>query len=850
VEVLRDVICDLLEHGIDRGDGSVEQLVEADIAVVCHQLDEFAPIIGSVWGPPAPGPFVPASPGEEATTPTLRYSIVDRAPRESNPVLDGLASLLELVGGRMERSAVVGFLGLPSVGNRFGLGSEERELLSSWVDQAGVRWGLDGAHRSRSVGFPEDFDASTWAAGLRQLAAGIASGEPLRLADVPGTTEAPADQFDLALGTTAITTVPDSQLQAAARILDAVCALADVVEELSAERTRTVAAWRDVLVDCADRLFAPERFADWQALQVDRVLGDLVTASGTDRRTDGLDGGTRRALHELDITLGDLRRLLGPSFHGSRVRADLGIGAIAVARPSQLVAVPYRVVCVLGLDAGALPVGGRSGDDLGAEFPLVGDRDVRSEARAELLSAITTTTHSFVVTFTSHDIRTNASVPRSAVLDELVEAVEALGVDPETLVRYHPRQAYDPANFPPHAQGDPTPGFRSFAAEAERAARVVHDRRTGDFGGSHGSLFVAEPLGWDRPESIQLEELRRFYRSPAARFLRNRLAVAMGSDDGGSNEAGDELKLELGGLDSAAFGRALFDAAVRAGTPEQLRYEQPDHPTEMVQRAVDLSMARGELPVAPVAAIEVHRVASEVADLIDAAVGAGFSLGPTNAVQIDVDVPVIGAGDGPSSSQLVGVVAQCSPAGGADPPGPVAIEFSRPKRSRLFQRSLDLLVMTAQDPSVPWRSLQVTRGAKPKSGGASPPVVTVMTVRGADPEARRSVALEALGSIVEQFTDGHRAPLVWFPETTAAFALEGEGAYKAAAGEWGDPSDSGEYGTGECQDPVAVTLFGELTFDELLELDAAGSRFADEVERSWGAVLGAVDGLVGDGGDA
>jgi hypothetical protein len=47
-----------------------------------------------------------------------------------------------------------------------------------------------------------------------------------------------------------------------------------------------------------------------------------------------------------------------------------------------------------------------------------------------------------------------------------------------------------------------------------------------------------------------------------------------------------------------------------------------------------------------------------------------------------------------------------------------------------------------------------------------------------------------------------------------------------------------------------VTLFGELTFDELLELDAAGSRFADEVERSWGAVLGAVDGLVGDGGDA
>jgi len=847
VEVLRDVICDLLEHGLDQGDGSPVELAEADIAVVCHQLDEFAPIIGSVWGPPASGPFVPAGPDEEPVTPTLRYSIVDRTPRETNPVLDGLATLLELVGGRMERSAVVGFLSLPAVGNRFGLGPEERELLSSWVDQAGVRWGLDGAHRARSVGLPEEFDTNTWAAGLRQLVAGVASGEPLRLADVPGTSASPVDEFDLALGSTAITTVPDGQIQAAARVVDAVCTLADVVEDLSAERVRTVAEWRDLLVGCVGRLLAPDRFADWQSLKVVRILGDLVAASGTPHQPDDADAIPDSSGSEIAVTLGDLRRLVGPSFRGSGVRADLGLGAIAVARPSQLAAVPYRVVCVLGLDAGALPVGGRSGDDLGAEFPLVGDRDVRSEARAELLAALTTTTDAFVVTFTSHDIRTNASVPRSAVLDELVEAVETLGVEPERLVRLHPRQSYDPSNFPPAADGRTESGFRSFDAEAERAAKVVQERRSAGFTGDHGELFVTEPLGYEQPDSVQLEALHRFHRSPAARFLRDRLAVAMGSNDSGSGDVSDELPLELGGLDAAAFGRALFDAVVRAGSPDDLRYERPDRPTDLVQRAVDLSAARGGLPLAPIAAVEVQRVAAEVAGLVDAAVAAGFQLGPTTEVQIDVGVAVGGSGAGSRSTQLIGVVTRCSPAGTDGRPGPVVVEFSRPKWSRLFQRALDLLALTAQDPSTPWRSLQVTRGEKPRNGGIAPPAVNVLSVRGAEPSDRRSAALSALGSVLGQFTDGHRAPLLWFPETSAAYALGGDGAYQAAAKKWGDPSDSSDFGSGECEDVAVRVLFGDLTFDELVDLDAAGSTFAEEVERSWGAVLAAVDGLV-DGG--
>ncbi len=841
VEVLRDVICDLLEHGLDRGDGVRVQIDESDIAVVCHQLDEFAPLIGSVWGPPATGRYAPASDDADAVTPTLRYSLVDRTARQSNPVLDGLTALLDLVGGRMERSEVLDLLSMQAVANRFDLGPGERELLGNWVDGAGVRWGLDGEHRHRVADLPEEFELGTWAAGLRQLVAGVASGETLRLAAVPGSAAAPADEFDLALGSTAITTVPDGQLQAATRVVEAVCSLAAVVERLSAAGNLPVSEWRTLVTDCAEQLLAPDRFADWQMLRVDELLRGLEEAS-CGPAGPGSDDGPRA---EIEITLGDLRRLVTSSAGRSAVRADLGIGSIAIARPSQLAGVPYRVVCVLGLDAGALPVGGRSGDDLALTSPLVGDRDVRSEARAELLAALTTATEAVVVSFTSHDIRTGADVPRSAVLDELLEAVGAAGVDPDQLVRIHSRQPYDPVNFPAETvrSADEAAPSRSFDVRAQRAAEVVRGRSTGESTGAGDGPFVAAPLEWELPGSLRLEELHRFYESPTERFLRDRLAVSLPGSGGSSGTSAAELPLALQALDEATFGRALLGAAAAAGSFDALRYDDVERPTALVQRAVELTAAQGALPPPAVAAPEVHRIAEEVASLAEVALAAGHRPGPSTSVQVDIAVPVPGAASG--ECQLVGVIRNCVQPGPDGAPGREVVEFVRPGPSRLLAAAIDLLVLTVQDPDTPWRSLLVTRGLK----GASPEVHS-LTVIGSSASDRRDAAVGALGSILEQYVRGQRLPLLWFPTTSAAFAWGAgdQDRRKAAAKAWGDPAASYEHSKGESALPVTQLLFGVLDFDDLLAAGDPGSRFVDEVDRSWGALQSVVRGLPGAGG--
>jgi exodeoxyribonuclease V gamma subunit len=820
VEVLRDVILDLLDRGAV--DGS--PLVEADIAVVCHRLDEFAPLIGAVWGPSSDAPHVAGT----ADTPTLRYSLIDRSARTVNPVLDALAALLDVVPGRMDRDAVRDLLSMRAVRERFGLGTDDLDLLDDWVEGAGIRWGLDGRHREQGWNLPSSYEVHTWATGIGQLAAGVAGGEPLRLAPLPGTDDPPVGEFDLSVGAAAIAAVADGRIEGATRLVDALCSLVEVRELLVGEDDRPIDEWVRVLRATADRFLATERFADWQRLTLDRSLEKLVESSGT----DGSPSDAR-------LGLSDLRRLLGPVLQGSPSRTKLGVGGISIARPSQLAGVPYRVVCVLGLDGDALPVGGRSGDDIGARSPLVGDRDVRTEARAELLSVLTSATDAVVVTFASHDVRTNAEVPRAAVLDELLDAVgEVAGVTADDLVVLHPRQAFDPANFVDDAVARRP---QSFDARAARAASVLAAREVAEEGAVRNApvtgVLVPAPLDVLVPAAVELEDLRRFHRSPVERFLRTVLAVSAPrrSSSGVSDAA--ELPLAMSRLDESELGRRLVDVARVAGTADVLRSEDPATLSPTVEQVVESFRARGVLPPPALASSSVISVAEAAAGVYEAVAGSGYLGGALHDIQIDVDL---------EGRWVSGVVQGCTLAGGDDEPGPVVVRYTRPKGHLRLATCLDLLALTAQHPDVRWRALLVTRPTSDvEKKGVAAAEVSTYRVRGESADERRTSAVAALGVLLEQYDRGHRSPLPLFPETSSAYQLRGR---KEAAKIWGDPRSSWTKEWSESLDPANQLAFGERDFGELMALRAAGTSFEDEADSTWGTLAAVIDGLVeGDG---
>jgi len=682
---------------------------------------------------------------------------------------------------------------------------------------------------------------------------GVALGDSLRLAPVPG--EDPVDgvstEFDLAFGGIAALPLEDGDLVAAGRVAAALRSLERAHQLLVGGPPRPVADWCADLTVVADLLVAPAWREDWQRDALDQAVAGLAASSADLSGTPS----------DLPLDFAEVRRLLGPALDGPAARADLGFGSVVVASPSLTAYVPHRVVCILGLDADALPSGRRSGDDLLALSLAVGDRDKRADVRADLLAAVLSARDHLVITCMSKNVRSNATVPQAVVLEELLEVVatttgqtvEELSTGPAAVVRTHPRQSFAAANF--DASDDAVPfGFDPVSLAGARALQQAQAEPPAP---ATDDVLVRSLLPPDVPEEalVDLAELHRFFAHPVRHFFRNRLNVVVPSR---RERTDDGLPLALDGRNRAEIGRALYrvglgldgsagsvldDADEDDGRPGPFGrlldallsalFGQPADGTEAwsadalralddqsrldeVAEVLQTFRARGAFPPDPVLGLELAALVDEVAAMLEAADGLGVREASDEHHAVDVTLS--------SGTRLVGMVTGCT---GGPRPGPVSVSIARGNAARRLDVALDLLALTVSQPEVPWRSVYL---ARPESS-TSKLVVEEQTVRGDSAEERRARADAALSTLVDQFRDGSRIALPLFSRTSFAFMNRAPSAAKGAWETWvRSPVD------GEDVDPHHVQAFGELTYAQLRRLQVDQFDLESEAERLWGTL--------------
>ncbi len=159
VDVLREVLVGLLQD-----DPTLEP---RDILVMCPDIEAFAPLIQAGFGlADLPGPE--GHPGHR-----LRLRLADRALSSTNPLLAVAAGLVELAGGRVTATEVLDLASSEPVRRRFGFDDDELAKAATWVEEAAIRWGIDGEHRSAyGLGIADN----TWDAGLSRILLGRGHG--------------------------------------------------------------------------------------------------------------------------------------------------------------------------------------------------------------------------------------------------------------------------------------------------------------------------------------------------------------------------------------------------------------------------------------------------------------------------------------------------------------------------------------------------------------------------------------------------------------------------------------------------------------------------------------------------
>ena len=119
---------------------------------MCPDIEAFAPLITAVFGAEAIVDDRTADAAPADAPPALRVRLADRSLRGTNPVLEALSQVLELVDGRVTASDVLDLAAREPVRERFGFAEDDLGTLESWVDEVagalGLRRGAPAAPRA------------------------------------------------------------------------------------------------------------------------------------------------------------------------------------------------------------------------------------------------------------------------------------------------------------------------------------------------------------------------------------------------------------------------------------------------------------------------------------------------------------------------------------------------------------------------------------------------------------------------------------------------------------------------------------------------------------------------------
>ena len=473
LEVLRDALLGLLaDH---------PTLSPSDIVVMAPDIARYAPIVGAVFGAPA---------RYEADPAHIPWHLADVTLARTHTLAGAWLRVLDLADGRFAVSDVMDLLDIGAVARRFGIDEPAREALEHAVRRARVAWGLDAAMKREVSGV--ELAANSWQFGLDRLYAGFVLGEDA--ADGP-----------LALPAGG---VGGSVSEAVGRLDQLLESLRDLRAGL--RQPRSLAQWSAWLARQADALLRAEPGDDAEQAAL-AALQRTLAALETEGAAAGDDA----------LPWSVMRRVLGGALESVLERQPFLLGGVTFCGLVPQRAIPFRVVCVLGLNEGEFP---RQAPDAGVNRmlrePRPGDRDVRNEDRYLFLEALMAARGHVHLSYIGEDVNAgtvrNPAAPLAELLHWLDDATQS-GERPWRVA--HPLQPFDARYFSGAAGSDPR--LFSFAT----ALAQVPDKPALEAPAFLGAGPAAgESAGAD---GVALAALRRFWRNPLRSALRDRAGVSL-----------------------------------------------------------------------------------------------------------------------------------------------------------------------------------------------------------------------------------------------------------------------------------------------------------------------------------
>lgn len=503
-----------------------------DVIVMVPDVNAYAPHIQAVFGQFASDDprFIP-------------FTLADQGLRGKEPMIIALEHLLRLPDSRFSVSEILDLLDVAALRQRFAITEDQLPTLRRWLEGAGVRWGLDASQR-QSLGLGDNLEQNTWRFGLRRMLLGYAVGSADAFAGI--------EPYDEIGGLDAALIGPVTRL------------LETLDRHLQQMREpATPGQWGERLRSVLGDFFLPQN---------DRE--DVLTTQLLDALDAWLQLCEAATLDEA-LTLPVMREAWLGGLEQGRLSQRFLAGAVNFCTLMPMRAIPFRQVCLLGMNDGDYPRSQAPLDfDLMAGDYRPGDRSRREDDRYLLLEALLAARDRLYISWVGRSIRDNSERPPSVLVGQLRDHLGSAwtladgGDVLHGLTTEHPLQPFSRRYFNGETQ------LFSYAHE---------------WAALHGQAWASEsaaPLSaWEEGQQLTPELLQSFLRDPVKCFFTRRLKVFLDEQEQAQL---DSEPFALDGLQRYQLQETLLKAAV-AGD---------GHHDDALRAAADRLQRSGVLPLA------------------------------------------------------------------------------------------------------------------------------------------------------------------------------------------------------------------------------------------------------------
>ena len=587
LEVLRDALLDAVESGIAPG----------NMVVMAPNLSVYAPMLPSVFGTPG-----------DARNRQLPWHLADAPLVGSHRLFSVFARLLGLGHSRVTTPEIVDLLSVPEIAAALGLDVGDMEAVTAWLQASHVAWGLDARHKEAFAVPPSAEHTMAWGAD-RMIASYVMSESSSTTAE---------RAFDLPDGSKLLP-IPGIHGPSAGALgaLDRLFSELEQWRDL-ARSSFPASQWSEKLQQRLEALLRVDS-KDAGATAARSAIGQLVARIALEPQVADKDP----TLHFATV-----QELLLEGLGGIPENQKFLMGGVTFCGMVPQRAIPFEVVCVIGLNDGDFPRQKPDGGlDLMNALPRMGDRGVRVDDRWLFLETVMSARRRLHLSYLGQGVRDgkprNPASPLAELLEELDQTVAAGNdamPDRPWVVR-HPLQPFDARYF-----DGSDPRLFSYSAafgklHGEKAATVRPFLATVD------SPLPADPL----PDPLPLASLLRFYRRPAEDLLANRLKLDLSALDEGAFPDSEPLDETLGRIHSVAQDVFFRDALPMGFDDDSPRWSETVIPDRIAYS--------GLMPPGDLGERAWKKEAEAVTELLHA-VRANLSPGmQETSVAIDVTVP-------------------------------------------------------------------------------------------------------------------------------------------------------------------------------------------------------------------